>query len=71
MAHTKGVIRAFITLGKTGQAIFLAQTTHALTATGKNFVGVTLMADIPDEAVIWGVKYIMQGNSEFKSTKTG
>ena len=48
-----------------------AQTLHAIPAACQNFVGVALVAHIPDQPVFRCVEHGMQGNGQFNGTEIG
>jgi hypothetical protein len=51
------------------QAIGLAESVHALSPTGQDFMGVSLVTDIPDELVDGGVVRIVECNRELNDAK--
>ena len=65
MANTKGVVGALFALGKTGQAVVLAQCRHLLTAAGKNFVRVALVTHVPHQPIFRRVEDVVQGDGQF------
>ncbi len=71
MPGAKRVIRAFLPLGKTGDAILHAQAAHRRTPPGQNFVRVRLMADIPHQLVVRCVIHVVQCDAEFHRAQIG
>ena len=71
MCGTKGVVNAFFSSGKTAQAPFLTQRTHQRVAAGQYFVGIGLVAHIPNQAIFGGVEHIVQGNGQFHRPQIG
>ena len=71
MRGAKGVVHAFFSSGKTAQAPFLTQRAHQRVAAGQYFVGVGLVAHIPDQPVFGGVEHIVQGNGQFHRPQIG
>ncbi len=69
MACTKGIV--FGATRKTGNPIRLAQVGHGFTATGEDFMDVGLVADVPDNAVVWRVEYVMQRKRQLHRTEVG
>ena len=64
MRCTKGVVLTLAALRKAAEAAELAQAGHAVAPAGQDFVGISLVADIPDQAVAWRVKHIMQRHGQ-------
>jgi hypothetical protein len=71
MRRAKGVVLTLIAPWKTRQSAQLPQSWHALAPTGENFVGVSLMAHIPHNAIFWRIEYIVQGHGEFYGAQVG
>ena len=71
MAGTKGVEIRLAALRKARQATLLAQRFDAVPTTGQDLVRIGLVADIPDQPVIRGLKDVMQGNCQFHNAKPG
>ena len=71
MADAEGVVFAFATLGKAGEAVAHAQPAHPLAATGEDLVRIALVADVPDQPVIGGVEDTMQGQGQLDRTEIG
>ena len=65
MTDTEGVVLTFFTPWKRMQAIFLSYGVHFIPSAGHNFMGIGLMAHIPNQAVKRSIVDIMQGNGEF------
>ena len=57
--------------GKSGNSVKLAQGMKSIASTGKQFVGIGLMPDIPDDFIPGGIKNIMNRNCQFDSPQTG
>ena len=64
MRGAEGVVLALVAARETGDAVQLAQRRHALTPASENFVRIGLVADIPDDAVIRCVEYVVQCNRQ-------
>ena len=64
MAGTKGVVRAFFALGKARDTVGFAQARHGRTPSGEDFVRIALVADVPHQAVIRRIEYIMECNGQ-------
>ena len=62
MTNAKGVVFALGALGEAGNAAVRAQLGHASTASGEDLVGIGLVAYVPDQAVIWRIENVMQGD---------
>ena len=69
MADAEGVIAALAALRKPGNATVHAQFGHAGTTAGEHLVGVGLVTDVPDQAVVWRFEDMMQGDGEFDRTE--
>ena len=68
---TKGVVNTFFAAWKSAQATQLAHAGHLVVASRQHFVGIGLMADIPDQSIFWRVKNIMQGDGELNRSQVG
>lgn len=71
MAGAETVVVALGALGETRQAAAHAQGADAVAAAGENLMWISLMADIPDEPIAWGVEHEMQGDRELDHAETG
>ncbi len=65
VACIKGIVPALTTLGETAEAAFLPQGKKLLLASGEQFVGIGLMAHIPNNAIFRGGKFTVQGDCQF------
>jgi len=64
VARVEGVIGTFRPLGKAADTPVLAQGVELPLAPGQEFVGIGLMAHVPDDLVLGGVEDIVQSNGE-------
>ena len=71
MGGTEGIIGAFRAFGEAAEAALGAQGADAVAAAGEDFVGIALMADVPDDLVARGIEDGVQGDGEFNDAKTG
>ena len=71
MAHTEGVVFAFLPFGKAGQAFVGAQGGKRFFASCDDFVDVSLMPYIKDEFVPGRVKDPVQGQGQFHHAQIG
>src|SRR5450830_785246 len=71
MRGAEGVVLALGTARKTGNPIELAQRRHLIATAGEDLVRISLMADVPDDAVFWCVEDVVQGNRQFHRTEIG
>ncbi len=71
MAGVKGVVGALGALGKAADAVVLAQGVEAVLAPGEELMGIGLVAHVPDDLVLGGVKDVMQGDGEFHHPQAG
>ncbi|MNN70096.1 hypothetical protein D3C81_1859280 [compost metagenome] len=70
MRRTKWIIFAFSALGEAGKPAFLTQCANTITATSQNLVRISLMSDVPDDAVMRRVEDVMQRDRKFNHTQT-
>ena len=71
MAGVKGIVGAFASFGKAAESLVLTDGLEVLEATGQELVGVALVANIPYELVVWGVKDIMDGQGQLNNAQAG
>ncbi len=71
MSRTEGIVFAFSPLGKTGQAVLLAERAYAVAAAGQNLVRVGLVPNVPDNSIVGRVKDMMKSNRQFNNAQTG
>ena len=71
MAHAEGVEGGFVPLGEGGQAAVLADAGHGFPPPREDFVGVGLVAHVPDDAILRGVKAVVQGEGELDYPQAG
>ena len=71
MRRAERVVAAFRSPREAGQAARLTQGADAVAAAGEDFVGIGLVADIPDHPVARGVEHIMQGHRKLDHAKAG
>ena len=71
MGGTEGVVFALRAPGEAGEATPLAQGADPVAPAGQDLVGVALVADIPDQAVIRGVEGGVDGECEFDDAERG
>ena len=71
MPGAEGVVRAFIALGKTGDAVRHAQAAHRRTAPGQYLVRIGLVADIPHQPVFRRVEDVVQRDGQFHRAEIG
>ena len=71
VASAKGVEGRLVDAGETAKTAIRAYGWEKVATTGDDFVGVGLVADIPDEFVVGGVEDVVEGEGEFDSAKRG
>ena len=71
MTDAKGIVGAFVPLGETSDTAFAPQGFHPGSTAGQNLVRIGLMAHIPDQAILWRVKHIMQSDGQFHGAQIG
>ena len=72
MADAEGVvIRSRCVSGSPRNAAMGAQSGHAFTPSGEHLVGIGLVADVPDQAVVRRIEYVVQGDGQFDRTEIG
>ena len=69
MAVYKIVMYTFVFVCKAGKASGFSQGRKFFVAAGKKFVGITLMAYIPDNCILGTIKYTVKSNCKFYDTK--
>ena len=62
MSGTKWIIWTLVAFRKPGQTIFLRRVRIRSRRPGQNFMGITLMPNVPDQAIMGRIKYFVQGN---------
>lgn len=70
MSHTKCVIFTFASFWKTRDTALRPIRVKYISATSQNLVSIGLMPHIPDELIIWRVKYIMQRDRQLHHSQT-
>ena len=71
VTNAEGIVFALRPFREAGQAILSTDAVHAFPAPGQDFVGIGLVADVPDQAVFRGIEDVMQGNGQFQDTQAG
>ncbi len=71
MGGTEGVVLAFVAARKAADATELAQRVHAVAPAGEDFVGVGLVAHIPDQPVFGRVEHVVQCHGELNRAQVG
>jgi len=71
VSRTEGIIFGFRPFGEPGEPAALAQRPDPVATTGQNFVRITLVAHIPDQAVFRCVEHVMNGGGQFDDAKPG
>ena len=71
MAGPHRVVLALRPLGEAAQSPVLAQGGEPVLAAGEQFVGVGLVAHIPDQPVTGRVEHVVQGQGEFDHAEAG
>ena len=71
MADAEGVVIAFFALGEGRDAVLLLDGVDLVAPAGEDLVRVTLVADVPDQAVGRGVVQEVQGHREFDHAQAG
>ena len=70
MRSTKRVVDGFRAFGETRQPVFLAQGADTVAPPCQDLVRIALVANVPDDLVLGGVKHRMQRNRQFDNTQT-
>ena len=71
VACAKGIEGRLVDAGETAETAISAYSWEEVTTTCDNFVGVGLVADIPDEFVVGSIEDIVEGKGKFDGTKRG
>ena len=59
MGGAERVVLGFRTLGETAEAPALADGADAVAPAGQDLVRIGLVADVPDQAVVWGIEHVV------------
>ena len=71
MRGAERIVFTFRPFGEAGQAAALPESPDAIAPPGQNFVGIGLVADVPEETIAGRVEHVMEGDREFDDAKTG
>jgi hypothetical protein len=63
--NTKGIVWALAPFGKAADAPMRSDGMKPAPSTRYQFVSIRLMADIPNDQVLWGIKYVVQSQGQF------
>ena len=69
MACAESVVNGFVASQKTRQSSVLFDRMQLVAPSGQYLVGISLMADVPDELVIRRVKHIMHRHRQLNGTE--
>ena len=69
MTGPERVVLAFAALGKARQSAALPERQHLVAPSGENFMGITLVTDVPNQAVIRGIENMMQGDRKLDNAQ--
>jgi hypothetical protein len=70
VTDAKGVVFAFAPAGKRRQPVTQLDRLQQAPASGQDLVGVSLVADVPDEPVVRRVEHVMQGHRQLDGAQT-
>ena len=71
MAGAERVVLAFGAAGERSEPAALLDRVQPVAPTCQHLVGIGLMADVPDDAIVRGVEDIMQGDRQLDRAKAG
>jgi hypothetical protein len=71
MSGAEWVVLTFSTAGESREAAALAQRADAIAATSEDLVRIGLMADIPDQPVVWRVEHRVERHRQLDHTERG
>lgn len=71
MAGVKGIIGTFFPFWKAAESFILADGVKLVPPTGDQFMGIDLMAHIPDQLVVGGVEDVVEGQGKLDNTQAG
>ena len=71
MTHAEGVVFALRARRERREAAALLDGPQQVPAPGEHLVGIRLVADVPNEPIVGGVEYVMQGDREFHGAEAG
>ena len=69
MAGIKGIVFAFIRAAKAGKSVLLPQSVKAFIPPRNKLMSIALVADVENNAVFWGIKNLVQCNSQLNRTE--
>ena len=69
MCGPERIVLALAALGKTRKPAALPQGGHAAPPASKNFVGISLVANVPDQPIARGIEHVVHGGGQFNHTK--
>ena len=70
MGRAEGVVLALTAFGETRKPSTLTQRMHQRAPTGNDLVRITLVANIPDQLVLWRIEHRMERHRQFDHTQT-
>ena len=71
MAGPEGIVLAFFSFAKSGNASELSEGGEAVPSSREHFVGVALVGDVPDDVIFGHVEYVVEGDGEFDDAEGG
>jgi hypothetical protein len=71
MRRAEGIVFTLRTLGETRKPATLTQRPHPRAPTGDDLVRIGLVAHVPDQPVVRGVKNVMKGDGELDDSEAG
>ena len=71
MGGAERVVLAFGAAGESGKAATLANRANPVAAAGEDLVGISLMADIPDQPITWRVEHRVEGHGQLDHAERG
>src|ERR1017187_7166430 len=71
MSDPEGIVLAFLAFRETADALINPVCGKNRSPAGKYFMPVSLMSYVPNQLIIGGIKYVVQGYCQFNNAQTG
>ncbi len=62
MSRAKDIVSTLFPSGKSTQSLILSESRKSLPSAREEFVGICLMAHIPDKLILRGIETVMEGD---------
>src|SRR6478735_337143 len=71
MSRAEAVVLTLRPLGESRETATLTQRPNPFAPSGQNLMRIGLVADVPDQAIVWGVEDIVESNGELDDAEAG